>query len=250
MSSDESKNITGLTRLSLALLVLSCAVVFSIKPSVLGATNARPRRVLILDSFGRDVAPFNSAAAAFRTTVARDLGEPVDSYEESLDMARFAALEKEKPLPSATMVQFWQPTFWQQYKWTIIGLLALCVLEAALIHVLLRERRRRRLAQQSLEERLRFEQLVAELSGTFINLPPDKVEAQIIEALGRVGRLLRFEVAALSLFTGRGTEGRVAYIWRAQGAPEIPSDLTDKDFPWSAGELLAGRDVCLPRLDL
>jgi two-component system, LuxR family, sensor kinase FixL len=250
VSSDEWKNITGLTRLSLALLVLIFAVIFSIKPSVLGATNARPRRVLILDSFGRDVAPFNSAAAAFRTTLARDLGEPVDSYEESLDMARFAALEKEEPLPSATVVQFWQPTVWQQYKWTIIGLLALCVFESALIHVLLRERRRRRLAQQSLEERLRFEQLVAELSGTFINLPPDKVEAQIIEALGRVGRLLGFEVAALSLFTGRGTEGRVAYIWRAEGAPEIPSDLTDKDFPWSARELLAGRDVCLQRLDL
>ena len=490
VSSDERRNITGLTSLRLVLLVLSCALVFLVKPSALGATNARPRRVLILDSFGRDVAPFNTAAAAFRTTLARDLGEPVDIYEESLDMARFAEAEKEDPLveflenrfagrqldlvvpisapavnfaarhrerlfpntpmvitgtdqrrlrpeyltqnttvvsqnvnlpaiiedilqilpdtknvvvvlgasshekfwvaetrrefqqfadrvnftwlddlsfeeirkraaalpphsaivfgmlvldtagvpyehdqslkslhavanapifghfqsqfglgivggrlyqdyevgakaarvairilrgeaassippeflataaavydwrelhrwgisearlPSASVVQFRQPTFWQQYKWTIIGLLALCVLEAVLIHVLLRERRRRRLAQQSLEERLRFEELVAELSSTFINLPPDKVEAQIIEALGQVASLLRFDIAALSVFSGRGTEGRVAYIWRAEGVPEIPSDLSDRDFPWSAQELFAGRDVCLRSLEM
>ena len=105
------------------------------------------------------------------------------------------------------------------------------------------------MAQEKLEERLRFEQLVSELSGTFINLPAEKVEAQVIEALGQVASLTRFDIAALSVFTGRGAEGRVAYIWRAEGVPEIPSDLTDKDFPWSARELFAGRDVCLPSLD-
>jgi PAS domain S-box-containing protein len=150
---------------------------------------------------------------------------------------------------AGSSVQFHQPTFWEQYKWLIIIVLALCLLEAALIDILLRERRRRRLAQQRLEERLRFEQLVSELSGTFINLAPEKVEARIIEALGQVASLLRFDIGALSVFTGRGTEGRVAYIWRAKGVPEIPSDLTDKDFPWSARELFAGRDVCLPSLD-
>ena len=78
---------------------------------------------------------------------------------------------------------------------------------------------------------------------TFINLAPETVEAWIIEALGQVASLLRFDIAALSVFTGRGTEGRVAYIWRAEGIPDIPSTLTDKDFPWSARELFAGRDV-------
>jgi two-component system, LuxR family, sensor kinase FixL len=489
-SSNKRKYITGLTGLRLALLVLSCAVVFSIEASPLGATNARPRRVLILDSFGRDIAPFNAAAAAFRTTLARDLGEPVDIYEESLEMARFAEAEKEEPLveflqnrfadreldlvvpisapavsfaarhrerlfpntpmvitgtdhrrlrpeflttnttvvsqnvnlagivedilqvlpdtknivvvlgaspvekfwvgetrrefrqlaervnftwlndlsfeemlkrtaalpphsailfgllvldtigvpyehnqalkslhavanapifgyfqsqfglgivggrlyqdyevgakaartairilrgeapssilpqfietttsvydwrelrrwgisearlPPGSVVEFGQPTFWQQYKWPIILVLAACILQAVLIGILLRERRRRRLAQQRLEERVRFEQLVSELSNTFINLPPERVEAQIIEALGQVGKLLRFDIAALSVFTGRRTEGRVAYIWRTEGVPEIPSDLSDRDFPWSAQELFAGRDVCLRSLEM
>jgi two-component system, LuxR family, sensor kinase FixL len=156
----------------------------------------------------------------------------------------------ENRVPLGSSVRFRPQSVWEQYKWLIIIVLVVCLLEAALIDILLRERRRRRLAQQRLEERLRFEQLVSELSSTFINLAPEKVEAQIIEALGQVASLLRFDIAALSVFTGRGTESRVAYIWRAEGVPEIPSDLTDKDFPWSAQELFAGRDVCLRSLEM
>lgn len=128
--------------------------------------------------------------------------------------------------------------------------LALFLLGAVLIGMLLRETRRRRLGQQRLEERLRFEQLVAELSSTFINLPVEKIEGRIIDALGRVASLLRFDIAALSVFTDPGPTGRVAHVWRAEGVPEIPSDLTDRDFPWVAQELFGGRDVSLRALDL
>jgi PAS domain S-box-containing protein len=176
------------------------------------ATSAFPKRVLILDSFTRDVALFNAVAA-----------------------------------PSGAQVR--QATFWEDYERLIIVALALCIVEAALIYILLRERRRRRRVQRRLEERVRFEQLVSELTSTFINLPPERVEAQIIDALGQVASFLRFDIAALSVFTGRGAEGRVAYIWRAKGVPEIPSDLTDKDFPWVARELFAERDVSLRTLD-
>jgi PAS domain S-box-containing protein len=61
------------------------------------ASGATPKHVLILDSFGRDIAPFNIGTSAFRTTLARELGEPVDIYEASLDAARFAEPELEKP---------------------------------------------------------------------------------------------------------------------------------------------------------
>ncbi len=156
----------------------------------------------------------------------------------------------ESRLPRGSVVEFRQPTFWQRYQWPIILVLATCVLEGILIDVLLRERRRRRLAQQNLEERLGFEKLLSELSGTFINLPSDRVEARIVEALGQVATLLKFDIADLTLFSGRGTDARIAFIWRSARVPEIPSDLTDKDFPWMAGELLAGRDVCLRTLEM
>jgi len=66
--------------------------------AALGASAATPKRVLILDSFGRDVAPFSIGVSAFRSTLARELGEPVDIYEAPLDMARFAGPGFEEPL--------------------------------------------------------------------------------------------------------------------------------------------------------
>ena len=155
----------------------------------------------------------------------------------------------ESRLPPDSVIRFRPNTFWDQYKWLIILVLALCVVEAGLIGILLRERRRRRRAQQTIEEQLRLEQLVSELSGTFINLPAHRVEGQIIEALGRVAKQLDFDIVALSLFTGPGPAGRVAHLWKSEGVPDILSDFTDRDFPWVAQELLAGRDVSVRRVD-
>jgi hypothetical protein len=62
------------------------------------ATAAGSKRVLILDPFEHDVAPFHAATVAFRTTLVRELGERVDFYEVPLDLARFDDPEKEGPL--------------------------------------------------------------------------------------------------------------------------------------------------------
>ena len=78
--------ITSAVGVSLLVLVVACC-----------ASAATPKRLLILDSFGRDVAPFNTAVSTFRTTLARELGAPVDIYEASLDAARFAEPERETP---------------------------------------------------------------------------------------------------------------------------------------------------------
>jgi len=178
---------------------------------------------------------------------------PLEILSQGTPIFDWRALKRwnisEQQLPAGSVVRFRPNTFWDQYKWLIIAVLSICLMEAALIQVLLRERRRRRLAQSSLEQRLRLEQLASELSGTFINLPAEKVEGQIIEALGRVARFLHFDIVALSLFTGPGATGRVAHLWKAQGVPDIPAGLTDRDFPWSAQQLLAGRDVSMRTLD-
>jgi len=170
---------------------------------------------------------------------------PVTEMRTNVSMFDWRQLQRwgirETRLPQNSIVQFRPVSMWEQYKWFMVVVLGFCILEAALIGILLRETRRRRLAQQRLEERLAFEQLVSELSGTFITLPADRVEAQIFEALGRVASLLRFDIAALSVFTGPGPAGRVAHIWRAEGVPEISSGLTGRDFPWLAQELVAGR---------
>jgi hypothetical protein len=54
----------------------------------LGAEAAGPKRVLILHSFGRDFAPYDTIASVFRAELARGLTEPVVISEATLDAGR------------------------------------------------------------------------------------------------------------------------------------------------------------------
>jgi PAS domain S-box-containing protein len=57
-------------------------------------------------------------------------------------------------LPPGSVVRFEEPSFWDLYKWHIIGLLALCVIEALLIVGLLVQRARRRGAERRFRQML------------------------------------------------------------------------------------------------
>jgi signal transduction histidine kinase len=57
----------------------------------------------------------------------------------------------ENGLPSGSVVQFRQPTIWQQYKWYIAAVVALCLAQAALISGLLIQRWRRRRVELELQ---------------------------------------------------------------------------------------------------
>lgn len=64
----------------------------------IGIMDAAPKRVLILHSFGRDFAPFDTMSSTFRTELARQSPEPVEFYEASIETARFAAFESNEQL--------------------------------------------------------------------------------------------------------------------------------------------------------
>lgn len=66
------------------------------------------------------------------------------------ELRRWGVLESS--LPPASVVRFKEFTFWELYKWRIIGLIALVILQSALIAVLLVERRRRQRARRALDQ--------------------------------------------------------------------------------------------------
>ena len=68
-----------------------------LKLATLCTSAASPKRVLILDAFGHEVAPFNVSLSAFHATLARELGAPLEFYEISLDRARFQEPEGQDP---------------------------------------------------------------------------------------------------------------------------------------------------------
>jgi signal transduction histidine kinase len=72
-----------------SIVLLLCATV--------SAAASEPKRVLILDSFGRDFAPWNEYATDIRAELLRQSPEPIDLYEASLATARFGGDQQEGP---------------------------------------------------------------------------------------------------------------------------------------------------------
>src|SRR5262245_8428905 len=75
------------------------------------ATAAEAKRVLVVHSFGSTAPPFTTHSTAFEATLTRELGEPVDLDEVSLDMARYAQPDMEEPFVRFLLTRLgkWQP---------------------------------------------------------------------------------------------------------------------------------------------
>jgi signal transduction histidine kinase len=81
---------------------------------------------------------------------------PVPGASENAYMFDWRQLRRwgisEAGLPAGSVVRFRQPTFWDVYRWHIVGVIALCVLESLLICGLLLQRAYRRRAEKDLRE--------------------------------------------------------------------------------------------------
>ncbi|MHC1764475.1 MAG: PAS domain S-box protein [Verrucomicrobiia bacterium] len=100
-----------------------------------------------------------------------------------------------------------------------------------------------------LEERLRFETLIAELSSRFVNLPADQVDREITDAERRLCEHLGLDVAGLWQWSSE-TPGNLylTHLYGAVDAP-LPQRMRASDyFPWHQQQMLAGRVVRFSRL--
>jgi two-component system sensor kinase FixL len=93
-----------------------------------------------------------------------------------------------------------------------------------------------------LEERLRFETLLADLSSKFVNLPAGEVDREIMDAQRRICELLDLDLLMLWQRSGEALEFfSVTHFYSAQQGPESPERLKEEDYPWFKQELVAGR---------
>ena len=127
-------------------------------------------------------------------------------------------------LPDGSDVLSPEPSLWQQYRWRLLALTALVLIEGALIVTLMLERRHRRVAAR-LADRVRFETLVAEISRTFAGLPAGHVDAHIRECLRSMALFLGVDRGSLWLPAGNGTLLRPSHVFALEGTP--PPDSID-----------------------
>jgi PAS domain S-box-containing protein len=123
----------------------------------------------------------------------------------------------------------------------------LAAVRSLLFAAMLSERGRRRRAQRLLDERLRFERLLADLGATFGRVHPRDVGPQIEAALGKTLDLVAVDRVALTEMSGDGRLVLFTYRRGRSGIPTPPATTADS-YPWSIERLRRGDSVVFVRL--
>ncbi|MRR59467.1 MAG: GAF domain-containing protein, partial [Deltaproteobacteria bacterium] len=120
-------------------------------------------------------------------------------------------------------------TVWSERAWLAETIMQLTRIAAVLGNVL-----ERRVSFKLLEERIRFETLIADLSARFINIPSEEVDAAISTALDRVRTFYQADYCALFEADVATSETRLPYISYAPNVIHLPDDLIPRQaFPWA-----------------
>ena len=104
----------------------------------------------------------------------------------------------------------------------------------------------RKLAEQTLEERLRFETLLAEISTRFVNRSADGIDREIEDAQRRVCELLGIDLATVWQWLPDSAPGVVTltHFYRAKEGPRLEERMiAQESFPWTQQQVMAGRIV-------
>jgi len=91
----------------------------------------------------------------------------------------------EDRLPSKSIIRYREPTLWERYKWRIIGVISLCVVQTILIATLLVQRERRRRAEH---EQHKAGKALEQMTGRLLLLHDEehrRVAAELHDGLGQ-----------------------------------------------------------------
>jgi transcriptional regulator with GAF, ATPase, and Fis domain len=98
----------------------------------------------------------------------------------------------------------------------------------------------------SLDDGVRFEKLLAELSGRFMTLDPDDLNTEIERALGAAGDYMGVDRSFVFVPSEDGARHQVTYIWTADQIapdPEIIGTIIQDAFPWLIEKMMRREDI-------
>ena len=104
--------------------------------------------------------------------------------------------------------------------------------------------------EQVLEERLRFETLLAEISARFVNLPADRIDSEIEDAQRRICELLDLDRSTLwQVCEGEPGTLLLTHFHQPPGSLPPPERMNARDFfPWMTQKVLAGETVIISKM--
>jgi formate hydrogenlyase transcriptional activator len=97
-----------------------------------------------------------------------------------------------------------------------------------------------------LEDRLRFEMLLTELSTRFVSITPESLDQEIVNAQRQIVHALDLDRSVLGELEGEGFV--VTHSWYLPGLEPLPG-FSIKDLPWMSSMIAGGEVVCVARID-
>jgi signal transduction histidine kinase len=98
------------------------------------------------------------------------------------------------------------------------------------------------------QERLRFETLLAELSATFVNLPASQVDSQIESALRRLVEFLEVDRGGLAEVQPDQKQLVITHSYHMPWAPRQTQTILNEQLPWYTGRIYQGEVLRLAAL--
>ena len=98
----------------------------------------------------------------------------------------------------------------------------------------------RKQSEETLHRHVEFEAFLFDLSSTFIGLPDEQLDGNMVLGLARVGEFLAMDRVTLLELSRSGDEMIVAYSWSARGVQDAPHLIRRDAQPWWFGEILRG----------
>ncbi len=154
-----------------------------------------------------------------------------------------------RQIPADSIVINRQYTLWELYKWRIVGLVGLIVIEALLIVSLIRLALGQKRHVSQLAYQREVEALISQSAAVFINLPPELVNVEIEASFQRL--LAFFDLDRISLFEfSAGTAQLRLLCTRGSTRSQQPSSVFDLHlFPWISAQILHGAPTVVSRLE-
>ena len=105
---------------------------------------------------------------------------------------------------------------------------------------------------QELDQSLRFEELLADISARFINLPADQVDDVILDTQRQICERLGFDMSTLwQCSGGRQQKMRLTHLFRPPTGPNPAAEIDcEVMFPWIYQQMIRGRTVNILTEDL
>ena len=139
-----------------------------------------------------------------------------------------------------------RPSLWGLYRWHVIG--GVLLLGCAFLMVgLLRQRTGRKRVELSLDERLRFESLLSDLSANLIHISLSDLDREIERGLRRIVDFLGADQGRLLDFSKDNVVAPITHSWMAEEAVPRPSAVQLDELPWVVARLKDGEVVRFSR---